>query len=56
MCIIHPVLVNLAVSTFPQIKLDALILIEESTQMLLSLFPVIAACIVLVFNVILCES
>jgi len=49
-------LVNLAIGTFSQIKLDALILIEESTKMLLSLFPVIAACIVLIFYVILCES
>ena len=53
---IHPVLVNLAVGTFSQIKLDALILIEESTKMLLSLFPVITARVVLVFSVILCES
>ena len=46
---IHSVFVNLAVGTFTQIELDALILFEESTQMMLSLFPVITARIVLIF-------
>jgi hypothetical protein len=46
---IPPVLIHLALFTVAQKELYALILIEESTPMLLPLFPIIAASIVFEF-------
>ncbi len=53
---IPPVLILLSLFTVAQKELYTLIAFEESTPMLLPLFPIVAARIVLVFDIVLCES